>query len=107
MDENTRKLMTMHKASHTRDYIDKLYEYRKQGRKGIAIIEDSVHALVWGLKDYKKESNGKLITATRNSTGNIKINRSTKTTEQKWKEKQLYTYFKRQTNEILNEMNNT
>ena len=35
-----------------------------------------------------------------NNTDNIKTNRKTITSKQKWEEKQLYGYFKRQTEEI-------
>ena len=42
----------------------------------------------------------RLITATRNNTNNTRINRTTKPRNQKWEEKQLYRYFKRQISEI-------
>ena len=61
-------------------------------------LEDDLLALkiasdasIWGFEDWIKK----------NRTGNIKINRSTITKKQKWEEKQLYGYFKRQNNEIL------
>ena len=50
-----------------------------------------------------KMSKERLITATRNNTENKKINRKTITRKQKWEEKQLYGYFKRQTKEISHE----
>ena len=34
--------MTMHKALHPRDDVDRLYLSRKEGGRGIASIEDSV-----------------------------------------------------------------
>ena len=42
----------MHKALHPKDDVDRLYVPRKEGRRGLASIEDSVdtsiqHALVW------------------------------------------------------------
>ncbi len=40
MDQRTRKLMTMHKALHPRDGVDRLYVLRKQGGRGLASIED-------------------------------------------------------------------
>ena len=43
-----------------------------------------------------------IIIAARNSRDRIMINRTT-SGKQKWKEKQLYGYFKRQTNEISHE----
>ena len=42
MDQRTRKLMTMHKALHRRDDVDRLNVSRKEGRRGLASIEDSV-----------------------------------------------------------------
>ena len=42
MDQRTRKLMTMHKALHPRDDVDRLYVSRKEGGKGLPGTEDSV-----------------------------------------------------------------
>ena len=44
MDQSTRKLMTMHKALHPRDDVDRLYVSRKEAERGLASIEDSVDA---------------------------------------------------------------
>ncbi len=52
MDQRTRKLMTMHKALHPRDDIDRLYESRKEGGRGLSSIEDSVDASIQRLEDY-------------------------------------------------------
>ena len=41
---------------------------------------------------------------TRNSTDNIKINRATTTSKQKWEEKQFYRYYKQQIEKISHEM---
>ena len=46
MDQRTRKLMTMHKALHPRDDVDRLYVSRKDGGRGFASIEDSVDASI-------------------------------------------------------------
>ena len=46
MDQRTRKLMTMHKALHPRDDVDRLYVSRKEGGRGLASIEDSVDASI-------------------------------------------------------------
>ena len=86
MNRKTRKLMTMHKALHPRDNIDRLYVSRKDGRKGLASIVDSVDASIRGLEDYTKKSKERLISATRNTADNIMIIR-TKTRKQKWEEK--------------------
>ena len=34
--------MTMHKTIHPRDDVDRLYVSRKEGRRGLVSIEDSV-----------------------------------------------------------------
>ena len=52
MDQRTRKLMTMHKALHPRDDVDRLYVPRKEGGRGLASIEDSVETLIQRLEDY-------------------------------------------------------
>ena len=38
--------MTMHKALHPRDDVDRLYVSRKEGGRGLASIEDSVDASI-------------------------------------------------------------
>ena len=38
--------MTMYKALHPRDDVDKLYVSRKDGGRGLACIEDSVDASI-------------------------------------------------------------
>ena len=42
----TRKLMTMHKALLLREFIDILYVSRKEGRSGLARIEDCVNVSI-------------------------------------------------------------
>ena len=57
--------------------------------------------IIRGFEDYIKKSKERLITEASNSTYNIKTSRiTTKTRKLKWKEKQLYGDFKRQTSEI-------
>ena len=46
MYQITRKLMTMHKALHPRDDVDRLYVSRKEGGRWLASIEDSVDASI-------------------------------------------------------------
>ena len=46
MDQRTRKLMTMHKALHPRDDIDRLYVSKKEWGRGLASIEDNIDALI-------------------------------------------------------------
>ena len=42
VNQRIRKLMTMYKALHQRDIIDRLYVSRKEGGKRLTSIEDSV-----------------------------------------------------------------
>ena len=100
IDQSTRKLMTMHKALHTRDDVDRLYVSRKEGGRGLASIKDSGDASIQRLKDYIQKHEGGLITATRNETENTMNNRMTITRKQKWEGKQLYGRFKRLINNI-------
>ena len=92
--------MTMHKALHTREDMDRLYVYRKEGGRGLASIEDSVDASIQRLEDYIEKHEGGLIKAIRNNTDNTIDNRMTKTRKQKWEVKQLHGRFKRLINNI-------
>ena len=84
MDQRTRKLMTMHKALHPRDDVDRLYVSRKEGGRGLASIEDSVDASIQRLEDYVEKHEQGLITSVRNDTGNTIEDRMTTTRKQKW-----------------------
>ena len=46
IDQRTRKLMTIHKALHPRDDVDRLYVSRKEVGRGLASIENSVDASI-------------------------------------------------------------
>ena len=100
MDQRTRKLMTMYKALHPRDDVDRLYVSRKEGGRELASIEDSVDASIQRLEDYIEKQERGLITAIRNNTDNTIDDRMTTTRKQKWEEKQLYGRFKRLINNI-------
>ena len=100
MDERTRKLTTIHKVLHPRDDVDRLYVSRKEGRRGLASIEDNVDASIQRLEDYIEKYEGGLITATRNDTDNTMDNRMTMARKQKWEGKQLYGRLKRLINNI-------
>ena len=85
--------MTMHKALLPRDDVDRLYVPRKEGRRGLASIEDSVDTAIQRLEDYIEKHERGLITAI--ITDNTIDNSMTKTRNQKWEEKQLHGRFKR------------
>ena len=78
MDQRTRKLMTMHKALHLWDDVS-----RKEGRRGLTGIEDSVDVWIQRLEDYIEKDERGLITAIRNDTDNTIDNRMTTTRKQK------------------------
>ena len=87
MDQRTRKLSAMHKALHPRDDVDRLYVPRKEGGRGLAIIEDSFDASIQRLEAYIEKHERGLNTAMRNDTDNTIDERITTTRKQKWKEK--------------------
>ena len=107
MDQRARKLMTMYKALHHRDDVDRLYVSRKESGRGLAGIEDSVDISIQRLEDYIEKRGGVWIAATRNNTDNTRINRTKIIRNQKWEEKQLYGRFKRLTSDILHEKTRT
>ena len=74
MDQRTRNFMTRHKALQVRDNFDRLYVSRKEGRRGLNSIEDSVDGWTRRLENYIKKSKKRLITATRNNIDNASIN---------------------------------
>ena len=100
MDQRIRKLMTMHKALHPRENVDRLYVSRKEGGRGLSSIEDSVDASIQRLKDYIEKHEWGLITTIRNDTDNTIDERMTTTRKQKWEGKQLYGRFKHLINNI-------
>ena len=107
MDQRTGKLITMHKALHPRDDVDRLYVSRKEGGRGLVSIEDSVDVSIQRLEDYIQKHEGGLIIATRNDTDNTMDNRMAITRKQKWEGKQLYGWFKRLINNIPHDKTRT
>ena len=62
--------MTMHKALHPTDDVNRLYVSRKEGGRGLASIKDSVDASKQRLEDYMEKYERGLITAIRNDIDN-------------------------------------
>ena len=87
MNPRTRKLMTVHKALHPRDDVERLYVPGKEGGRGLATIEDSVDASIQRLENFIEKHERGLITAIRNDTDNTIDDRMTTTTKQKWEKK--------------------
>ena len=103
MDLRIRKLMTMHKALHPRDDIDRLYMSRREGGRGLTSIENNVDRLIQQLEDNTEKRGGRLITATQKNIDDTRISRTEITRNQKWEEKQLYGRFKRRWSNISRE----
>ena len=99
MDQRTRKLMTMHKALHPRDDVDRLYVSRKERGRGLASIEDTVDASIQRLEDNIEKHEQGLITTIRNDTDNTIDEIMITTRKNKWEGK-LYGRFKRLINNI-------
>ena len=70
-------------------------------------IEDNIDASIKRLVDYINKSKKRWITAASNRIDKVSTNRTTKTRKQKWEGKQLYGYFKRQTDEITHKKTGT
>ena len=71
-----RKQMTMHKALHPRNIVDRLYVSRKEEGKGLASNEDRVDVSLQKLEDYKDKRGEGLITATRYNIDYTKSHRT-------------------------------
>ena len=103
MDQETRKLMSMHKALHPSDDVDRLYVSRKEGRRGFTSIEDSVDAQIERPEDYIQKHERGQITVIENDTDNTIDNRMTITRKQKWEGKRLFWRFKWLINNITHD----
>ena len=90
MDQRTKKPMTLHKALHHRDDVDRLYVSRKEGGRGLVSIKDSVDASIQRLEDYIDKHERGLITAIRNDTDNTIDDRMTTTRKQNWEKVTLW-----------------
>ena len=73
----------MCKTLHPRDNVDRLYVSRKEGGRRFGSTEDNVDASIQRLEDYIEKHVGRLITATRNDTDNMKTNKTTINRKQK------------------------
>ena len=82
----------MHKALHPRDNIDRLYVLRKEERKGLASMEDSVDTSIQQLEDYIQKRGRRLITTTRNNTNDMRTSRTTVTRKKVGRKTTLWTF---------------
>ena len=61
LDRETRKLMTMYGAQHSKADVDRLYLKRCDGRRGLIGVEDCVQAEVNSLEKYLSASEEKML----------------------------------------------
>ena len=69
IDIRTCKLLTMHKAHHPKDNEQWLYTKRKEEGRGLINIEECVEDAIAELHHYVQNSQEKLISAARRSSG--------------------------------------
>ena len=89
MDQRTRKLMTMHKALHTRDKVVRLYVSRKKRGRGFTSIEDNVDTSIQRHENCIEKHEQRLITTITHNTHNMIDNGMTITWEQKLEKKSM------------------
>ena len=58
MDQRTRKLMTMHKALHPRENVDRLYVSRKEGEEDLPASKTALTHRYNDSKTTQKNTNG-------------------------------------------------
>ena len=63
LDRNTRKLLTIHRAFHSRDDVDRLYVKKSQGGRGLISVEDCMNIEINSLWKHVEESNENLLVA--------------------------------------------
>ena len=85
--------MTMHKALHPRDDVEKLYVSVKEGERGLVSIENSSDAPIQRLEYKLEKHEGELITAIRNDTDKTMTKRMTINRKQKWEENRVMGVF--------------
>ena len=110
MDRRTRKLLTMHKAFHPKDDVDRLYVGRKDGGRGLISTEECVENAVLGLRGYVEKSKERLLSAANDwyeeseeTFDDLKKRRAAERQE-RWKEKQMHGLFIRKTKDIADDI---
>ena len=110
IDRRARKLLTMRKAFHPKDDVDRLYMGRKDGGRRLISIEECVENSMLGLREYVENSNERLIRAAKDwyevseeSVDGLKRCRAAERKE-RWKEKPMHGQFIRQTMDIADDI---
>ena len=73
-NQRTRKLMTMNKALHSKNGVDRLCVSRKEEGSGLDCTDDNLDVSIQRLTDYIRNCSGRLITVPRNNTDKTTIN---------------------------------
>ena len=79
--------MTMHKPLQHRNDVDRLRVSKKEDEDNSPALKI---ALIQRLEDYIQKYRGRLITVTRNSIDNRRINRTIITRKQKWEKNNCF-----------------
>ena len=69
MDRRTKKLMTMYWALIPKSDVARIYLSRKEGRRGLTSVEDTVRLAILGLERYVLTSEEGLLVAARRVDG--------------------------------------
>ena len=98
----------MHKVHHSKDNIHRLYIKRKEGGRGLIIIEECVEDAIAVLYHYVQNSDESFMSAAWGSSGEREVEEPPKITKQRrqtkrnqdWKNKRLHDLFIRDTEDI-------
>ena len=105
-DRKTRKLFTIYGAFHTKSDVDRLYIPKREGGRGLILIEDCVELAIRGLEVYVHGSEERLIHTARGdkidgleAASVLKKSKKKKRLED-WEEKVLHGQYLRQTKQV-------
>ena len=108
-DRKNRKLFTIYGGLYPNSDADRLYIPRKDGGRGLRVIEDCVELAVRGLEVHVHGSEERLIQASRGyrvvslEAGSVLKKSKKEKRLQDWEEKALHGQYLRQTKEVRSE----
>ena len=103
IDQQTQKLLNMHRGLHPRSSVDRLYLPRAQGGRGLVSVKDCIELERSNLFDYAASNNERLLKAATEElqlrTNIVGKNKEERENERQaaWKEKALHGQFLRET----------
>ena len=65
IERRQRKLVTIHNAFHPKSSIDRIYLLRKEGRRGLIGVQDTVETAILESRNYVRNSKERLVIAAR------------------------------------------